>query len=119
MSAETNGPAGPPMGAIWYSNPRERERGKFGPCLQMGRRPASSHNRDRMSLPTGRPNEALPGHDGGFRTHEVGWLKFVFALGTEAHVNCQRRKKKKDAETYARQNSFRYLGRDPRSERGL
>jgi hypothetical protein len=52
-----------------------------------------------MSLPTGRRNEALPGKGGGFRTHEVGRLKFVFALGTEAHVNCKRRKKKKDADT--------------------
>src|ERR1700674_5251305 len=114
MSAETSGPAGPPMGAIWCSNPRERERGKFGPCLRMGRRPASSPKRDRMNLPTGRPNEALPGNVGGFRTHEVGWLKFVFALGTEAHVNCLRRKKKKDADTYARQDIVWHLARDPR-----
>jgi hypothetical protein len=65
----------------------------------MERRPANSPNRDRMSLPTGRRNEALPDKGGGFRTHDVGRLKFVFALGTEAHVNCKRRKKKKDADT--------------------
>jgi hypothetical protein len=71
-----------------------------------------------MNLPTGRPNEAVKGQDGGLGSTEVGRLKFVFALTTEAHVNCLRRKKK-DADTHARQDSVWYLARDPRSERGL
>jgi hypothetical protein len=72
-----------------------------------------------MNLPTGRPNEAFPGEGGGFGSTGVGRFKFVFALTTEAHVNYQRRKKKKDADTYARQDSAKYLARDPRSERGM
>src|SRR5271169_909656 len=72
-----------------------------------------------MNLPTGRPNEVLPGKNGGSESPEVGQFKFLFALTTDAHVNCQRRKKKKDADTNARQNTVRYFARDPRSERGL
>ncbi len=72
-----------------------------------------------MNPPTGRPNEALPGHNGAFGPQEVGRLQFVFALTTEAHVNCQRRKNKKDADTYALQDSVWDLARDPRFERGM
>src|SRR6266404_4306830 len=119
MPGVMSGPVGPPMDATWSSNPREQERGKFGPCSLTGRRPASCQNRGRTSPPTGRPNEAVPGEHSGLGPHEVGKLEIVFALATEAHVNCQRRKKNKDADTYAHQDSVRFLARDPRSERGL
>src|SRR5258708_31319464 len=118
MSVATSGPAGHRTVGISYSNPRERERGKFGPCLQTERRPASSRNRDRMNPPTGRPNEVVQGQDGGFGSTLVRRFKFVFALTTEAHVNCLRRKKK-DADTHAHQDSVWYLARDPRSERAF
>src|ERR1700722_11431262 len=95
MSAATSGPAGLPTGVILYSNPRVRERGKFGPCLRMVRRLASSPNRDRTSLPTGRPNEVHPDQNGGFGTEKVGRDKIVFAPPTEIYANLLRRKKKK------------------------
>src|SRR5579862_2786742 len=72
-----------------------------------------------MNHQTGRPNEALPGKGGGSGAPDVLQPNFVIALATEAHVNCQRRKNKTDAETYARQDSVWYLARDPRSERGM